>query len=211
MKYEFHVGDYVETKHRDIGIITEIASNVFWWYCVCGKGPLSKMHEHAFSLKPNVVVESAFNRIGNYDFTNETRSDNMKYNFHVGDYVETKTGTIGFVSNTTYVEGEYPRWMPTKLSLTDIHNNLYSLDESYYIIDEDVEKRFNRIGKYDFAKKAEDKDESKIKPLVTSHVLKNIDGKEECYFDSCEVIEKINELVEAVNRLKEKVNGMAQS
>lgn len=133
----------------------------------------------------------------------------MKHDFLVGDYVETKTGTIGFVTNVADVECKYPRWMPTKLSPIDIHNDLYSLDKSYCIIDEDVEKRFNRIGKYDFAKKAEDKDESKIKPLVTSHVLKNIDGKEECYFDSCEVIEKINELVEAVNRLEEKVNGMA--
>ena len=135
----------------------------------------------------------------------------MKYEFHVGDYVETKTGTIGFVSNTTYVEGEYPCWMPTKLSSIDIRDDLYSLDSSYFIIDEDVEKRFNRIGKYDFAKKAEDKDDDKIKPLVKSHLLGNDDSESECYFDSREVIEKINELVEAVNRLGEKVNGMAQS
>lgn len=207
MKYEFHVGDYVETKQGDIGIITEIASNVFWWYCVCGKGSLSKMHEQAFFLRPDVVVESAFNRIGNYDFTNKTRSDNMKYDFHVGDYVEDINGRIGYINlicHCAHCEeiGFYEPYV--------IYNN----GDGDYIPFYECEKGFpsyRRIGKYDFTKKAEDKDESKIKPLVTSHVLKNIDGKEECYFDSCEVIEKINELVEAVNRLKEKVNGMAQS
>lgn len=70
---------------------------------------------------------------------------------------------------------------------------------------------FNRIGQYDFAKKAEDKDDDKIEPLVKSHVLEIVDGEDECYFDSREVIGKINELVEAVNSLEEKVIGMAQS
>ena len=129
----------------------------------------------------------------------------MKYEFHRGDYVETKTGTIGFVCSTTYVGGEYPCWMPTKLSSIDIRDDLYSLNNFYFIIDEDVERRFNRIGKYDFAKKAEDKDEGKIEPLVKSHLLGNDDSESECYFDSREVIKKINELVEAVNRLEEKV------
>lgn len=134
----------------------------------------------------------------------------MKYNFLVGDYVETKTGTLGFVTNAADMECEYPRWMPTKLSPVDIRDDLYSLDKSYCIIDEDVEKRFNRIGRYDFAKKAEDKNDDKIEPLVKSHLLEIANGEDECYFDSREVIEKINELVEAINQLKEKVNGMAQ-
>ena len=44
----------------------------------------------------------------------------------------------------------------------------------------------------------------KIEPLVKSRLLENVDGEDECYFDSREVIEKINELIEAVNRLEEK-------
>lgn len=98
MKYEFHVGDYVETKQGDIGIITEIASNVFWWYCVCGKGPLSKMYEQAFFLRPDVVVESAFNRIGQYDFTKkdegeiEPLSDNYMESFPIFKTHNTITG-----------------------------------------------------------------------------------------------------------------------
>ena len=73
MKYEFHVGDYVETKYGDIGIITEIASNVFWWHCVCGKGTLAKMHEHAFFLRADIDMARAFNRIGQYDFTKKDK------------------------------------------------------------------------------------------------------------------------------------------
>lgn len=60
---------------------------------------------------------------------------------------------------------------------------------------------FKRIGQYDFTKK------DKIDHLKKSWTpTDDVDGKDECYFDSREVIKKINELVEAVNRLKEKVN-----
>lgn len=201
MKYKFHVGDYVETKQGDIGIITEIASNVFWWYCVCGKGPLSKMHEQAFFLRPDVVVESAFNRIGKYNFTNETRSDNMKYNFHVGDYVETKNDARGYVEDVDELI-----WRCTQSS----NDYMYVAGHPYFI-PVGFDSCFNQIGQYDFTKKGEDKNDDKIEPLVKSRLLESADGEDECYFDSREVIKKINELVEAFNQLKEKVNGMAQS
>lgn len=143
----------------------------------------------------------------------------MKYNFLVGDYVETKTGTLGFVTNAADMECEYPRWTPTKLSPVDIRDDLYSLDKSYCIIDEDVEKRFNRIGKYDFAKKAEDKNDDKIEPLCEEYTksfpiceVTNMGYTSECYsFDLGVVGKKINELVDVINRLEEKVSEMAQS
>lgn len=45
----------------------------------------------------------------------------MKYEFHVGDYVETKSGTIGFISD---IPSNAPSdaliyWTPTKLSNVD--------------------------------------------------------------------------------------------
>lgn len=64
----------------------------------------------------------------------------MKYEFHVGDYVETKTGTIGYVSE-----------VPEKQK---------------------------------------------------SWILEDAEGKGEYYFDSREVIKKINELADVVNELK---------
>lgn len=126
----------------------------------------------------------------------------MKYEFHVGDYVETQTGTIGYVSKVS--KKELPYWTPTKLSDNDIREQLYSVGDSYCITFPlfPAHNDFNRIGQYDFTKK----EESKIEPLVKSWILEGACSNGEYYFDSREVIKKINELVEAVNRLEEKVN-----
>ena len=129
----------------------------------------------------------------------------MKYEFHVGDYVETKTGTIGYVSKAPKKGLSY--WTPIKLSYNDIRDELYSVGDSYCIPFPllPVHNDFNRIGQYYFT----EKDEGKIEPLVKSWVLEGAVSNGEYYFDSREVIKKINELVEAVNRLDEKVNGLA--
>lgn len=119
----------------------------------------------------------------------------MKYEFHVGDYVETKTGTIGYVSEVPEQGNSF--WTVTKLSECDIGDSCYTVNTPYCIFSLE---RFNRIGQYDFTKK----DEGKIEPLVKSWTLDDADGKGEYYFDSREVIKKINELIEAVNRLEEK-------
>lgn len=126
----------------------------------------------------------------------------MKYEFHVGDYV------VYFGSHKTY-KGYVSEY--TKSVLSDHHYFTFQWDNGSqtgwngYI--EELPHNFVRIGKYDFTKK----DKGKIEPLVKSWILESADSKGEYYFDSCEVIEKINELVEVVNQLKEKVDGMAQS
>lgn len=107
----------------------------------------------------------------------------MDYEFHVGDYVETKTGTIGYVSNVP--ESGLPLWQATKISDIDRREDMYDLSEAYCIIDE--EKRFNRIGQYNFPKKDKkieklDKFNDQIYPMVL----------------------KINELVDVVNEMREK-------
>ena len=111
----------------------------------------------------------------------------MKYEFHVGDYVETKTNHIGYIAKI----GE--------------HNNGYSLiyicytdDKTYPVSvkDERIEQDFVRIGQYDFTKK----NEGKIELLACETVSDYSNEK---------LRKKINELVEAVNRLEEKVNEMA--
>ena len=129
----------------------------------------------------------------------------MKYEFHVGDYVETKTGTIGYVSKAPKKGLSY--WTPIKLSYNDIRDDLYRVGDSYCISFPlfPMHNDFNRIGQYYFT----EKDEGKIEPLVKSWVLEGAVSNGEYYFDSREVIKKINELVEAVNRLDEKVNGLA--
>ena len=131
----------------------------------------------------------------------------MKYEFHVGDYVETKTGTIGYVSEVP--EKGCPSWTATKLSDCDIDDNRYTVDEPYCIFSFE---RFNRIGQYDFTKK----DEGKIEPLSDNYtksfpifkIQDTVIGKtckQECYsIDTGIMGKKINELVEAVNELRNK-------
>ena len=107
----------------------------------------------------------------------------MKYEFHVGDYVETVGGFIGWVS---YVDRNYI----TIKSNEGIISGTWSVpDEQYH---------FKRIGQYDFTKK----DKSKIEPLTCETASDYSNEK---------LRKKINELVEAVNQLGEKINEMAQS
>lgn len=116
----------------------------------------------------------------------------MKYEFHVGDYVETKTGTIGYVSEVP--EKGCSFWTATKLSDCDINDNCYTVDAPYPIFSFG---RFNRIGQYDFTKK----DAGKIEPLdYTERFIRN--SPVDTTLISC--MKKINELVDAVNDLGNK-------
>ncbi len=112
----------------------------------------------------------------------------MKYEFHVGDYVETKTGTLGFVSNVSI--DNLPRWTVTKVSDTDAVQSIYRVGFDYTIVVAlSSINEFNRIGQYDFTKK----DEGKIEPLTCETASDYSNEK---------LRKKINELVEAVNELK---------
>ena len=102
----------------------------------------------------------------------------MKYEFHVGDYVETKCGATGYVS-----DDEKLWWRCTKKA------DGYDVGYEYNITG--IEKGFfNRIGQYDFTKQ---KNGKQIEHFEYNHLC------------SGELITaKINELVDAVNELREK-------
>ena len=115
----------------------------------------------------------------------------MKYEFHVGDYVELKDGRYGYITEIFCSTFQFHLiGLNPKLIIMQ-----YPLYDSYCLYSND----FNRIGQYDFTKK----DEGKIEPLICRQSTD--------YCHSKLMWDKINELVESVNRLEEKVNEMAQS
>nr|DAO00757.1 MAG TPA: hypothetical protein [Caudoviricetes sp.] len=122
----------------------------------------------------------------------------MKYEFHVGDYVEDVTGRIGYINSICQCEYCKARgFYEPRVTYTDGDKDCITAYEC-----EQGFPYYKRIGQYDFTKKDNDKDEGKIEPLVKSWILEDSDGKGEYHFDSREAIKKINELVDVINELK---------
>lgn len=121
----------------------------------------------------------------------------MKYEFHVGDYVETKNDARGYVGDVDEMI-----WQCTQSS----DDYMYAAGYTYHIPVEELNDCFNRIGQYDFTKK----DEGKIEPLCEEYIkffpiyktTTTGNDLEWCGIDIGVVGKKINELVDAVNELR---------
>lgn len=117
----------------------------------------------------------------------------MKYEFHVGDYVETKDGRVGYITQVAF-SNEAKRWCSMRIMRRQ--NDFIISFEGY---EDSIPDKFNRIGQYDFTKKAEDKDDDKIEPLdYTERTLRETSSGAIL----CAYMKKINELVDAVNELR---------
>ena len=118
----------------------------------------------------------------------------MNYEFHVGDYVETVGGFVGWISDIQ--DNNY-------IVITNDNN----VRCGYYLPQED--RYFARIGAYDFTKKEKKKIEQLEKDLPIEMkvgdkvaIMKQyVDGNYNTIIYSTKMIDKINELVDAVNRL----------
>ena len=142
----------------------------------------------------------------------------MKYEFHVGDYVETKDGKVGYIKNifpSTKLEPPYINWVTN-----DGENFLYPIYSWTYCYD--VKNVFNRIGQYDFAKSEQSKEIERLpddllarfelpdgRAMIMKTYTDSKDFVEASY--SRELINKINELVDAVNELREAKNDKSIS
>lgn len=126
----------------------------------------------------------------------------MNYEFHVGDYVETRDGKVG------YIYYFRPNVLVFKIpdgSQCEIHIDV--LDWSNH-----PEYVFKRIGAYDFTKKEKKKIEQLEKDLPIEMkvgdkvaIMKQyVDGNYNTIIYSTKMIDKINELVNAVNLLLDK-------
>ena len=110
----------------------------------------------------------------------------MKYEFHVGDYVENNYGKVGYITSVKHTKSN-------KDVFYDIEIGYYNADivGVFHGDQSSIQDHFNRIGQYDFTK-----------PEV-----KKIEHFEYNHLCSGELITaKINELVDAMNELREKIN-----
>ena len=110
----------------------------------------------------------------------------MNYEFHVGDYVETYSGAVGYIIS---IEDDAFTWVN--------HTSIRDGDDVYFNVEQrnfysSVKDVFVRIGAYDFTKK----EKKKIEMIDGV----DIDDPE----DRCFVIDKINEIVDVVNKLMDK-------
>ena len=125
----------------------------------------------------------------------------MNYEFHVGDYVKTIGGFVGWISN---IKGN------NYIVITDENNNSCG----YHLPQED--RYFVRIGAYDFTKKEKKKIEAltinKTMYQYTGDGTSNGGADYTAVYDNTKfqdkMIDKINELVDAVNKLMDKENNV---
>ena len=113
----------------------------------------------------------------------------MNYEFHVGDYVKTIGGFVGWISNIK--DNNY-------IVITDENNNSCG----YHLPQED--RYFVRIGTYNFTKK----EKKKIEPIsdCNKHIFANAIRSDNHLVRvvSDDILNKINELVDVVNLLLDK-------
>lgn len=127
----------------------------------------------------------------------------MNYEFHVGDYVKTRAGFIGYIDNISDLENDN---IAVRVCFSDGDTAFFRVN------DLNVTNNFLRIGTYDFTKKEKKKIEQLEKdlPIEGRFKDKTISIKQYLGDDYCtlvyssKMIDKINELVDAVNKLMEK-------
>ena len=134
----------------------------------------------------------------------------MNCEFHVGDYVETYSGAVGYIIS---VEDDAFTWVN--------HTPIRDGDDVYFNVEQrnfysSVKDVFIRIGAYDFTKKEKKKIEQLEKDLPIEMQVGNkvaimkqyVDGNYNTIIYSNKMIDKINELVDAVNKLMDKENNV---
>lgn len=104
----------------------------------------------------------------------------MNYEFHVGDYVKTRAGYIGYIDNISDLGND-------NIAVHVCYSDGDSAD--FRVNDLNVTNNFLRIGAYDFTKK----EKKNIKKL-------NLQG----YLSTQTIASVVNELVDAVNLLLDK-------
>ena len=140
----------------------------------------------------------------------------MDYEFHVGDYVETVDGWIGYVDYWKIYWSEVCH--ESALLLRGIaKKDGKELPMDFNFVCSDIPRHFNRIGKYTFGNFTK-KEKKKIEALTINKTMYQYTGDGTsnggadytAVYDNTKfqdkMIDKINELVDVVNKLMDKEN-----
>ena len=130
----------------------------------------------------------------------------MNYEFHVGDYVETVDGWIGYVDYWKIYWSEVCH--ESVLLLRGIaKKDGKELPMDFNFVCSDIPRHFNRIGKYTFEHFTK-KEKKKSEPIsdCNKHIFANAIKSDNHLVRvvSDDILNKINELVDAVNKLMDK-------
>ena len=141
----------------------------------------------------------------------------MNYEFHVGDYVETWDGWIGYVDYWKIYWSEVCH-EPALLLRGIAKKDGKELPMDFNFVCSDIPRHFNRIGKYTFGHFTK-KEKKKIEALTINKTMYQYTGDGTsnggadytAVYDNTKfqdkMIDKINELVDAVNKLMDKENA----
>ena len=134
----------------------------------------------------------------------------MKYEFHVGDYVETADGWIGYVDYWKIYWSEVCH-EPALLLRGIAKKDGKELPMDFNFVCSDIPRHFNRIGKYTFWHFTK-KEKKKIEPIsdCNKHIVANAIKSDSQLVRTVidDIWNKINELVDAVNKLMDKENNV---
>ena len=138
----------------------------------------------------------------------------MNYEFHVGDYVETVDGWIGYVDYWKIYWSEVCH--ESALLLRGIaKKDGKELPMDFNFVCSDIPRHFNRIGKYTFGNFTK-KEKKKIEALTINKTMyqytgdgtSNGEADYTAVYDNTKfqdkMIDKINEIVDGVNKLMDK-------
>lgn len=115
----------------------------------------------------------------------------MNYEFHVGDYVKTRAGFIGYIDNINDLENDN---IAVRVCYNDGASGIFKVN------DLNITNNFFRIGAYDFTKK----EKKKIMRLSEDDSWLTFRNTNKANVNLCYIIKRINELVDAVNKLMDK-------
>ena len=129
MKYEFHLGDYVETKDGAKGYICDVKKD--WWRCTNADDEYSAGYVYRIVRLGRGGIHECYNRIGAYDFTKQEKRkiEPLRINKTMYQYTGNSTTNSGSDYTSVYERVEFDDKLIDKINeIVDTVNLL--LDKS---------------------------------------------------------------------------------